>query len=135
LVADNYRILLNNQIRKTNMTEAIQTAPAPIETKIPFAAATNPAVARCVCAWISVNKAERAKGKDKYDASKAADRAYLDAMPPLSGDENIRDFIACVTQAMLADIILESSGSKLLYAAQVAYMTSRGQSKAPRSAV
>jgi hypothetical protein len=36
---------------------------------------------------------------------------------------------------MLADIILESSGSKLLYAAQVAYMTSRGQSKAPRSAV
>jgi hypothetical protein len=88
-----------------------------------------------VCAWISVNKAERAKGKDKYDASKAADRAYLDAMPPLSGEENIRDFIACVTQAMLADIIMESSGSKLLYAAQVAYMTSRGQSKAPRSAV
>jgi len=116
------------------MTEAIETTPAPIETKIPFAAATNPGVARCVCAWIRVNKAERAKGKDKYDASKAADRAYLDAMPPLSGDENIRDFIACVTQAMLADIILESSGSKLLYAAQVAYMTSRGQSKAPKSA-
>jgi hypothetical protein len=26
-------------------------------------------------------------------------------MPPLCGDENIRDFIACVTHAMLADII------------------------------
>jgi hypothetical protein len=121
--------------QETNMTEAIETTPAPIETKIPFAAATNPGVARCVCAWIRVNKAERAKGKDKYDASKAADRAYLDALPPLSGDENIRDFIACVTQAMIADIIMESSGTKLLYAAQVAYMTSRGQARAPKAAV
>jgi len=35
-------------------------------------------------------------------------------LPPLSGDENIRDFIACVTQAMIADIILENSGTKYL---------------------
>ena len=87
-----------------------------------------------MCAWIRVNKAERAKGKDRHNASKAANRAYLDAMPPLSGDENIRDFIACITQAMLADIILESSGTKLLYAAQVAHTTTRSQSKAPKSA-
>jgi hypothetical protein len=135
VLADNYRILENNRIRKNPMTEAIQTTPAPIETKIPFASATNPAVARCVWAWIRARKAERAKGSDRYDTKKAADSAYLDALPPLSGDENIRDFIAWVTQAMLADIIMESSGSKLLYAAQVAYMTSRGQSKAPKSAV
>jgi hypothetical protein len=116
------------------MTETIETTPAPTETKIPVAAATNPGVARCVCAWIRVNKAERAKGKGKYDASKAANRAYLDAMPPLSGDENIRDFIACVTHAMIADIILESSGTKYLYAAQVAYTTARAQSTAPKPA-
>ena len=114
------------------MTEAIETTPAPIETKIPFAAATNPAVARCVCAWIRANKAERAKGKDKYDAKRAANRAYLDALPPLSGDENISDFIACVTQAMIADIILESSGTKLLYAAQVAHTTTRRQSSSSK---
>ncbi len=111
------------------MTEAIETTPAPIETKVPFAAATNPAVARCVCAWIRANKAELAKGKSKYEASCAANRAYRDAMPPLSGDENIRDFIACVTHAMIADIIRDDSGSKLLYAAQVAYTTTRGHSK------
>ncbi len=114
------------------MTEAIETTPAPIETKIPFAAATNPGVARCVCAWIRVNKAERAKGKDKYDAKRAANRAYLDAMPPLSGEENIRDFIACVTHAMIADIILENSGAKYLYAAQVAHSTARNQSTHPK---
>jgi hypothetical protein len=55
-------------------------------------------------------------------------------LPPLSGDENIRDFIACVTQAMIADIILENSGTKYLYAAQVAHTTTRGQSKTPKSA-
>ena len=117
------------------MTEDIQTIPVPCGTYEPIAASANPAVARCLNAWARANKAERAKGKNRSEASIEADRAYLDALPPLSGDENIRDFIACVTQAMLADIILESSGSKLLYSAQVAYMTSRGQSKAPRSAV
>ena len=42
------------------MTESIQTTPAPIETKLPFAASANPAVARCVYAWARVNKAELA---------------------------------------------------------------------------
>ena len=116
------------------MTEAIETTPAPIETKLPFAASANPAVARCVNAWGRVHKAERAKGKSSSQANSAADRAYLDALPPLSGDENIRDFIACVTQSMIADIILENSGTKYLYAAQAAHTTTRGQSKTPKSA-
>jgi hypothetical protein len=116
------------------MTEPNETTPAPIETKIPFAASINPGVARCVCAWIRVNKAERAKGKDRHDASKAANRAYLDAMPPLSGEENIRDFIACVTHAIISDIIRDDTGTKLLYAARVAHTTTRGQSKPPKTA-
>jgi hypothetical protein len=120
--------------QETNMTEAIQTTPAPIEAKLPFAASENPAVARCVNAWARVHKAELAKGKSTYQALSAASRAYLDAIPPLSGDENIRDFIACVTHAMIANIILDSSGSKLLYAAQVAHTTTRGQSKPLKTA-
>jgi hypothetical protein len=116
------------------MTEAIETSPAPIETKVPFAAATNPGVARCVCAWILARKAALAKGRSSSQANYAADRAYLDAMPPLSGEENIRDFIACVTHAMLANIILDNSGAKLLYAAQVAHTTARDQSKPQKQA-
>jgi hypothetical protein len=116
------------------MTEAIETTPAPIETKLPFAASENPAVARSVNAWVRVHKAELAKGRDRYDSKKAANRAYLDAMPPLSGDENIRDFIACVTHAIISDIMRDDTGAKLLYAAQVAHTTSRGQSKAPKTA-
>ena len=116
------------------MTEAIETTPVPIETNIPFAAATNPAVARCVCAWIRVNKAERAKGKSKFEASCAGNRAYLDALPPLSGEENIRDFIACVTHAIISDIIRDDTGTKLLYAAQVAHTTARGHSAPQKTA-
>lgn len=115
------------------MTEAIQTIPAPCEADEPIAAIANPAVARCLKAWARANKAERAKGKNKSDASYEANRAYLNAMPPLSGNENIRDFIACVTYAMIDTIILADEGTKLLYAAQVAHTITRSQSTPPKT--
>jgi hypothetical protein len=55
-------------------------------------------------------------------------------MPPLSGSENISDFIACVAHAMTAQIISPFMSTKLLYAAQVAYMTNRGHSKPSKTA-
>jgi len=116
------------------MTEAIQTIPAPSGANEPIAASANPAVARCLDAWARANKAERAKGKSKGDAEIAADRAYRDAMPPIAGQENIRDFIACVTHAMIVQIISPFMSTKLLYAAQVAYMTNRGHSAPPKTA-
>ncbi|MGA3082036.1 MAG: hypothetical protein ABSD44_11715 [Terracidiphilus sp.] len=109
------------------MTESIQTTPAPIEVHEPIAAATNPAVARCLQAWARVNKAERAKGKSRCDASIEADRAYRSAMPPLCGQQNISDFIACVAHAMIVHIFQDDTATRLLYAAQVAHTTSRGQ--------
>jgi hypothetical protein len=78
-------------------------------------------------AWARVNKAERAKGKSRCDASTAADNAYYRAMPPLCGQENICDFIACVAHAMIVHIFQDDTATKLLYAAQVAHTTSRGQ--------
>jgi hypothetical protein len=110
------------------MTEAIQATPASIEANEPIAASANPAVARCLNAWARANKAERAKGKSKFDASEEADRAYRRTMPPLAGQENIRDFIACVTHAMIVHIFSDDKGTKLLYAAQVAHTTNRGHS-------
>jgi hypothetical protein len=116
------------------MTEAIQSIPAPIEADETIAAIANPAVARCLKAWAHASKLERAKGKNKSEASIEADRAYLNAMPPLSGNENIRDFIACVAYAMVDNIILANDGAKLLYAAQIAHATTRGQSASPKAA-
>ncbi len=116
------------------MTEALQTIPAPSEANEPIAASANPAVARCLNAWARANKAERAKGKNKYDASVEADSAYLRAMPPLSGSENISDFIACVAHAMIVHIFTDDTATKLLYAAQVAHTTNRGHSTPPKTA-
>ena len=42
-------------------------------------------------------------------------------MPPLSGHENICDFIACVAHGILIEAISGSDGARLLYAAQVAH--------------
>jgi hypothetical protein len=110
------------------MTEATQIVPAPIQAFESVAASANPAVARCLTAWVRTTNAERARGKSKFEASEEANCAYRRAMPPLSGHENICDFIACVTYAMIVHIFQDDTATKLLYAAQVAHTTSRGHS-------
>lgn len=114
------------------MTEAIQTIPAPSEANQPIAASANPAVARCMSAWKCAYKTEFAKCGSNYDASQKAGKAYRDAMPTLSAYENIRDFIACVVNAMLIGAIEDNQGTKLLYGAQVALTTVRRQPTAPK---
>jgi hypothetical protein len=54
-------------------------------------------------------------------------------LPPLSGFENIRDFIACVAHAMLIGAIMDNLGTKLLYAAQIALTTVRRQPASPKT--
>ncbi|MGA3161091.1 MAG: hypothetical protein ABSC77_07720 [Terracidiphilus sp.] len=116
------------------MTEAIQTIPTPIEASEPIDASANPAVARCMSAWKHVNQRELAKGKSEGMAAHYADQAYRRALPPLSGQDNIRDFIACVAYGLLIDAINNKTGPKLLYAAQIAYSTVRSQSAPPKTA-
>jgi hypothetical protein len=53
-------------------------------------------------------------------AEKAAAKAYREAMPSLSGFENIRSFIACVAQGLLLKVFTAPESNQLLYAAQVA---------------
>jgi hypothetical protein len=114
------------------MTEDIQTIPVPSGTYEPIGAAANPAVARCLNAWENAYHAEFAKCEDECDAAEAAEKAYRDAMPPLSGYNNIRDFIACVVNAMLIGVIADNQGTKLLYGAQVALTTDRRQPAVPK---
>jgi hypothetical protein len=81
----------------------------------------NDALARCRRAYDRAAKVAAQQKLDRYDTLMAVKRAYFDAMPPLHGAENIRDFIACTAYAMLIDIIPAKDGSKYLYAAQTAY--------------
>ena len=104
---------------ETNSTNNTSQMPAAI-----------PAIARCVDAWRRVHAAKLAKKFSKYDACEAAGEAYRQAMPPLAGYDNIRDFIACVGHAMLLHVIYDPESTRLLYAAQVALSSVRLQPKA-----
>jgi hypothetical protein len=115
------------------MTEASQTTTDLSEANESSPVSANPTVARCMNAWTRTYKEEKAKRKSYVDATLTADEAYRDAMPPLSGYEDIRDFIACVAHAMLIGAILDDKGTKLLYAAQVALSTLRRQPSAPKT--
>ena len=96
------------------------TAPTPIDESSPNLTSRNPAVQRCCAARQRSLQESKAKKADLYDTKLHANDAYCEAMPDLSGYENVRDFIACVAHGMLIRAIDAIQGPKFLYAAQVA---------------
>ena len=111
-----------------------KNAPDSAADNEPNPAMANPAVAHCVSVWERANKEALAKGRSSISASIDANKAYCNAMPSLSGYENIRDFIACTAHAMLIGALFGEQGTKLLYAAQVALCTVRSQPAPPKPA-
>jgi hypothetical protein len=91
----------------------------------------NPAVALCTEVWQKIHDATLKQTKSPYTAERCAGKAYRMAMPPLSGYQNICDFIACAGYGMLIGAIKEETGTKLLYAAQVALTTVPREAKSP----
>jgi hypothetical protein len=99
-----------------------ETPGQPIE-EAPNRLSENNAVAECLRAWNITMDNERAKLDEDDDgrhAEKEANEAFLAAMPPLSGHKNICDFIACVTQAYMWEIIRHQQADHLFAAAKIA---------------
>jgi hypothetical protein len=113
------------------MTIALESAPESGLAAPAFAASLNPAIARCCEAWTQTFDDRTAMGlsSPEYHAHKS----YRQAMPPLSGAENIRDFIACTAHGMLIGAIASDDGARLLYAAQVARGALPSQSAAKKT--
>lgn len=101
------------------MAESATPIIAP-NAKNPLENSRNPAVSRCCKAWNRAWNASFARDKSDYKAEDEAGAAYRNAMPDLSGEQNIRDFIACAAHGILIGAIEEKISTKLLYAAQVA---------------
>ena len=89
----------------------------------------NPAVRRCVEARTHRIRLELRKGVEDYEAEESGNDAYRQAMPDLSGLQNIQDFIACVAHGMMLDSSVFSNAPRLLYAAQVAMSAARRDAK------
>jgi len=90
---------------------------------------TNPAVALCVEVWQKVHRATWEQTCNPYAAERCAGKAYRLALPPLTGYQNIRDFIACASYGILLGAIKPGIGTKLAYTAQVALLALSQQSK------
>jgi hypothetical protein len=102
---------------------------------LPNPLARNAAVQRCCAARERSLCESSAKKREHFQAKECADQAYRAAMPDLSGYENIRDFIACITHGMLCGSIHHIDDPKLLYAAQVAIGALRQEPKEPKRPV
>ena len=111
--------LQSDKSENENSTEA----PDQPTEEAPNRLSENDAVADCLRAWQITMDNERAKldeDEDERDAEKEANDAFLAAMPPLSGHRNICDFIACVTQAYMWEIIRHQQAEHLFTAAKIA---------------
>jgi hypothetical protein len=88
----------------------------------------NSAVALCYESYRrSLDQAEEERWY-KFKAFNVARRIYRKAMPPLSGQQNIGDFIACVTHGLLLGVFTPEETTRLLYAAQVAQSAAKRRS-------
>ena len=106
------------------------------ETEAPDRLSDNNAVALCISAYNITLDKERAKLDEDdhdFDAKEVANKAFLAALPPLSGYQNICDFIACVNQAYLWEIIGEHRAARLFAAAKLALGAFRSEPKRARS--
>jgi hypothetical protein len=108
-----------NPASQIALVEAIPLPKLPADDK-----RSRTAIKRCCTAWQRVFDAHlKKKGDSNIDRAIAAIHAgpaYCKAMPPLAGQANIQDFIACAAHGILIDAIPEKRANQLLYAAQVA---------------
>jgi len=111
------------------MIAAIQTTIGESMEAAFYPSLKNPAVALCTEVWLKIHTATLKETGNVYTAERCAAKSYRFAMPPLSGYQNICDFIACAGYGMLPGAIKAETGSKLLYAAHVALATVPKESK------
>jgi hypothetical protein len=98
----------------------------------------NDAVDRCNRAWLRAYNKEVAnidEDESTWPAQKAGNHAYLRAMPPLSGYDNICDFIACVAHALVIEAIGAKDSERLLAAAKIAVVALGRGTIAPKPAI
>ncbi len=78
------------------------------------------AIARCIMAKRYAYQYELAKGVNNKRAIRAGNLAFLRAMPPLSGFDNIRNFIGCVAHALVTGVLVPKEAVPLLAGAKAA---------------
>jgi hypothetical protein len=84
------------------------TAPTDTGTTASKHHTDNQSILRCMRAWNYAYKKvadDLDEDESHWPAQKAGNQAYIRAMPPLNGQENICDFISCINFASMTDIV------------------------------
>ena len=113
-------------VSPSNTMLSVFTEPAIFDGHLKAAnsALQNPAVARCCQAWQNAYQEYALHDESQIGAREWACKAYRNAMPVLSGQQDVNDYIACISHGLLIGAIKEGRASKLLYAVQVALTAS-----------
>jgi hypothetical protein len=85
-------------------TEHYLSAPCAPPDSIP--ALENTAVAHCCEVWELTRRQARKVGNSVVVSRVAGHKAFQKSLPPLTGPENIQNFIACIAHGMLIGAIL-----------------------------
>jgi hypothetical protein len=93
--------------------------PTPAEFKL-GPALKNPSVACCHLAWERGYRAGMKATKSRMLARKFAREAFCQALPELSGLENIGNFLACIAFGMATGVFQDGDCAELLDSAGVA---------------
>jgi hypothetical protein len=80
----------------------------------------NPSIAYCHLACERGYRVGMKATKSRMLARKFAREAFCQALPPLSGLENIGNFLACVAFALATGVFVDGDGAQLIESAQVA---------------
>ena len=79
------------------------------------------AIAICMRSWnYAHNKRAEDEDSTAWECEKAGNKAFLNAVPPLSGHRNICDFIACINYASMAGIVIHKDAAHYLANARIA---------------
>jgi hypothetical protein len=115
------------------MTETAHYLSAPCALPHSSPALENAAVAHCCEVWERTRLQAREAGNSVVVSRVAGHKAFQKSLPPLTGRENIQNFIACVAHGMLIGAILSQDGTRLLYAAQVAMAADHSPATQPKT--
>jgi len=115
------------------MTETVHYLSAPCAPPDSSPALENTAVAHCCEVWERTRRQAREAGNGVVVSRVAGHKAFQKSLPPLTGRENIQNFIACVAHGMLIGAILSPDGARLLYAAQVAMAAAHSPATQPKT--
>jgi hypothetical protein len=96
-------------------------------------ASNNPAIHLCCDAYLAMFQACLAAGDGNVFSVLDAEKAYRAAMPPLSGHQNICDFIACTAHGISIGAINSTQANQFFAAAKTAQVLLHNQPAAPDS--